>query len=191
MKYFTGVGGRMAPAAEMQLLMELAYKLTSEGIYNRTGGADGADTAVWNGTVKYWKDSPPKASWVYADRLYVPWNGFKGHYVSSKWGWIQSPESLGVQKEAEYIAKQVHTHWGNLKQAGRAFHTRNVLQVLGDFLNKPSDVLICWAITDKWGIPKGGTRTAWVLAKEHKVPCYNLFLDKDRKKMMQYLGRKD
>lgn len=179
----------MAPAAEMQILLELAYKLTSEGYYNRTGGADGADTAVWNGTELYWKRH--KKEGPYHDRLYVPWDGFKENWINNTRGWIQSPESLGVQKEAEYIAKQVHTHWGNLKRGGKAFHTRNVLQVLGDCLDRPSDILICWAMTDKQAIPKGGTRTAWVLAKEHKVPCYNLFLDEDRKKMMQYLGRRD
>ena len=60
--------------------------------------------------------------------------------------------------------------------------------VLGRDLNTPSKFLVCWAETDKHGIPKGGTRTAWVLADREGVECFNLINDEHKERIEKWLS---
>lgn len=88
---------------------------------------------------------------------------------------------------------QVHPAWGLTRPNGapilsmgaKMLHTRNVFQVLGKNLDKPSSFLICYAEVDKDGIPKGGTRTAWQIAKSRGIPCFNTFLPEDKARILE------
>lgn len=55
-------------------------------------------------------------------------------------------------------------------------------------LNNPSSFLICWAQVDKHGQLKGGTRTAWELAKAHGVPCFNLYNEEDKQRLIKWVS---
>ena len=51
----------------------------------------------------------------------------------------------------------------------------------------PSKFLICWAEVDKQGNPKGGTRTAWMVAKKFNIPCFNLILEEDKNRFEKFI----
>lgn len=179
-KFWTGVGSRETPD-EICLLMErIAFKLSKEYYILRSGGADGADAAFKVGATNYFSKVQPD--------IYIPWEGFnscKGEPYKAL-----NKMDLGIQATAKSFIEKIHPAWEKLSRGAKALHTRNVFQVLGDDLKSPSKFLICWAKVDFKGVPKGGTRTAWVLATENNVPCYNLYFEKDYKRLEEWVSGK-
>lgn len=82
------------------------------------------------------------------------------------------------------LASNIHPAWDRCSPYAKRLHARNVYQVLGKTLDRPSHFLICWT---KDGKDVGGTRTAIVLAREWGVPVYNLF-DGKPKELMEILN---
>jgi hypothetical protein len=76
--------------------------------------------------------------------------------------------------EARAIAASIHPAWHNCSDYAKGCHGRNIYQVLGRDLKTPVSFVICWTPEGK---EIGGTRTAIVLAKRHKIPVYNLALE--------------
>ena len=78
-------------------------------------------------------------------------------------------------KEKDFkIAERIHPAWHNCSLFAKKLHTRNLYQVKGDHLDKPSEFLICWT---KNGEKVGGTRTAIVYAEDNNIPVFNLGLE--------------
>lgn len=75
---------------------------------------------------------------------------------------------------ARDIAASIHPAWHNCSDYAKGCHGRNIYQVLGRDLKTPVSFVICWTPEGK---EIGGTRTAIVLAKRHKIPVYNLALE--------------
>lgn len=174
-KHYTGVGSRETPREVMIMLTAAGYKLAEEGWTLRSGAADGADIAFEKGADAGECDK----------EIYIPWNGFNGRYKGERGVYVL--EDLKNWRVAEAIAASVHPAWAHLKQGAKKLHTRNVYQVLGQDLDTPSRFLLCWAPVDKNNIPKGGTRTAWVLATKQQIPCYNLALEEDFRRIEKWL----
>lgn len=184
MRYYTGIGSRKAHKQPhvMAALYKIADALARAGFTVRSGGADGADTAFELAAKSRLIRSPKQ---LYD--IYLPWAGFNDR-----------PSTSGLNYHCDYIrkyddqaaaiAKRIHKDWDSLKRGGKQMHTRNVYQVLGAYLDNPSDFLICWAPTDDEGVPKGGTRTAWLIAIEHKIPCFNLSRAFDCLDLADYLN---
>lgn len=172
MKFYTGIGSRKTPDDIGKLMHLIAAKLADDDFVLRSGGASGADTFFENGC-----DSARGQK-----EIYIPWKGF-----SDRTDGIY--ETCNV-KYAECVASKVHPVWDRLSRGARALHSRNVFQVLGNCNDMliPSDFLICWAPSDKLGIPIGGTRTAWVVAQMHGVQCHNIYNSETRFRVMQWLG---
>ena len=177
MKYYTGVGSRNTPPEILSLMKKIAYKLADKGYHLRSGGADGADTAFEYGVFEHcslWADLSRYQS------IYIPWKGFNGRKnVGDK-----LPDDSS--KRAEELASSVHPAWDKCSPAAKKLHTRNAYQVLGDTLDNPSSFLICWAPPTSTGV-KGGTNTAWQLAKKYGVPCFNLADEGDKQRIMNWL----
>ena len=81
------------------------------------------------------------------------------------------PNWYPTSEEAKKIAASIHPAWGNCSEYAKACHARNVYQILGENLNSPVEFVICWTPDAQ---PIGGTRTAIILAKKHKIPVFNL-----------------
>ena len=64
---------------------------------------------------------------------------------------------------------------------------RNGYQVLGYDLKTPSKFLICWT---KDGKETGGTAQAMRIAKDYKIPVYNLFFEECRNLMNYWIANK-
>ena len=77
-------------------------------------------------------------------------------------------------EEAKAIAASIHPAWHNCSDYAKGCHGRNIYQVLGRDLKTPVSFVICWTPEGK---EIGGTRTAIILAKKHKIPVYNLALE--------------
>lgn len=167
-KYYTGVGSRETPQDICYLIKQISCILACRGYILRSGGADGADKAFEDGCdiSKGLKD------------IYLPWKGFNKN----------NSLLYNVDKNALELASNIHPAWNRLTQGGQKLHARNCYQVLGDKLNEPSKVLICWT---KNGEIKGGTATAINLALKNNIPIYNLFSEIDQNKIKKRLNIDD
>lgn len=161
--YYSGVGSRETPAEMGEIISEIAKKLEVLGYTLRSGGAQGADTFF--------------SRFVNKKEIFIPWEKFASGIV---------PVETDL---AHTILKSVHPAYDKLSQGALKLHLRNVNQVLGRDLCSPSKFLICWAKTDKHGKPKGGTRTAWMIAEKYGVPCFNLNIEKDFKRLEKFLEK--
>lgn len=177
MKYYTGVGSRSTPEHIGEMISDIAFKLANEGWTLRSGGAGGADSYFEHGA---------KQSGTGLYDIYIPWSGFsdlqrsKNHLVLGDYK---------TAKEAEDIASEVHPAWDKCSNGAKKLHSRNVFQVLGSGLYTPSKMLIAYAEPTKTGV-KGGTNTAWMLAKMHDIPCFNLYTEEDFNRVQNWLRGK-
>lgn len=185
MKYYTGIGSRETPKDILALMEKIAYKLADAGYVLRSGAARGADTAFENGVKKYSQevDYFPSAC------IYIPWSGFTDIDPYYK-DWYKVLDRMPSKLQAYQLASETHPAWERCSKGAKALHARNTFQILGPNLNDPSSFLICWANVDKHGNIRGGTATAWNLAKKYNVPCFNLCLEQDRKRLEEFLEEK-
>lgn len=156
---YAGIGSRKTPEAVLKQMWHIARRLAARGFVLRTGGADGADTAFWEGR---------KAERGQAE-LWLPWAGFNGHQGSF----------FTPRKEHFDRASRLHPAWERLDQGPRALHARNVGQVLGASLDVPVNFVIAWTpdsaeTAGDCSRETGGTGTAIRLASELGIPVYNL-----------------
>lgn len=150
---YTGIGSRETPPAILDEMTRLATHFDSLGYTLRSGGANGADSAFALGASK--------------QEIYLPWCGFNGLWPDENNILVEDVEIL---REATEIAKSIHPAWNRLGPGGAKLHIRNVFQILGATLDKPSDFVIYWCPMTKHGMPLGGTATAVNLAKKYNIP---------------------
>lgn len=193
-RYYTAVGSRKTPTEFVPQMCSLSKRMRELGWVFRSGKADGADAIFQTGV-----QMTQAADWdgQYGE-VYKAWNNFNtnpnslmpfetesGYKLYNWWDIVVTDESLIVQ--AEEIVSELHPFWKAEKDAiaageplertmskgAKSLHTRNVFQVLGKDLKSPSEFLVCYATVDKQGVPKGGTRTAWMIAQKYDIPCFN------------------
>ena len=173
-KYYSGVGARATPNNILDIINRLSFVLAQKGYVLRSGGAEGADKAFEAGC-----DAAQGNK-----KIYIPWSGFNG-YVPD--GASVLTLDQGNRDRAVGIIKDVHPAFNRLSRGALALHARNVYQVLGIYLDSPSQFLVCYAPTDRDGIPTGGTRTAWVVARMFDIPCFNLSNDRDYERITKFI----
>lgn len=176
--YYTGIGSRDTPEHIGLIMTDLARELEDNGYILRSGAARGADTFFERGV----KDAANKEIYIHQEILRDGrrHNKSKGYYSAQRYkNYI----------EALQIASSIHPYWHKCDRTAMEMHARNVYQVLGPDLTKEfaSSFLVCWAIPDIHGVPEGGTRTAWLLAKQHNISCFNLARQDDRKRIVDWL----
>lgn len=76
MKFWTGVGSRETPRDILDLMEDIAFKLSQDKWILRSGGAEGADTAFEIGALNSFTEVVPE--------IYIPWLNFNNHDSSSK-----------------------------------------------------------------------------------------------------------
>ena len=70
-KYYTGVGSRNTPEHILRFMEAVGERMATLGYIGRSGGANGADKAFWDGFNKC--DKLDKKF-----ECYLPWNNFNG-----------------------------------------------------------------------------------------------------------------
>lgn len=175
-KYYTMIGSRETPENIIILMENIAEKLAGLHWTGRSGGANGADSALEVG-----------CHLCHTMEIYLPWEGFNGRSSDNR-GYINTPRMLNY-KQAEKIAEETHPAWDRCSRGAKALHTRNVYQLLGKDLSTPSKFVICWAKPTGIGDNvKGGTGTAVKLGIENRVEIINLYHEHNIKRMNKFLG---
>lgn len=173
-KFYTGIGSRSTPEHILHEMSNVAFSLANSGWTLRSGKADGADRAFQLGVQEAFllSDRTKPSNEAY---IYTPWPKFKGG--PNLWDcWDIVPNNWGVCYEE---ASRIHPAWGKCSQGAKKLHGRNICQALGNHLPAvdPTLFVIYYAEEDKQGNPKGGTRTAVMLAKEYDIPTINMLHD--------------
>lgn len=198
MKFYTGIGSRETPPEILEQMQAVAYRLAHQGFTLRSGRAKGADAAFQRGAYDYAKALDEEGVKVVSEkmkniaRIYVPWEKFcLENKLHPKW----LRNVAIVEKNApDFYAKAIDTlktvmnqdHFNACSTGAKRLHVRNTFQILGDLLDKPSEVLLYWAPMNADGTPKGGTRTAVMLARLHKVPTINM-AEPDWEKQLDFI----
>ena len=170
--FYTGIGSRSTPKDILELMTDIAMDLACEGYILRSGGADGADSAFEHG-----------AKLVQGrTEIYLPWKKFNGH----------NSELFNIPDAAYKIAEDIYgTRWKILTPAVRKLMARNICQVTGETLDKPSDFVVCWTpdgCTNKATRNKetGGTGQAIAYADTTSVPVFNLENEDDFERLIKF-----
>lgn len=148
---YTGIGSRRTPEPVLRLMRTVGRALAECGWLLRSGGSPGADTAFEQGC-----DEAHGAK-----EIFLPWRGFNGS---------DSP-LCDTPPEALQIATRYHRRLLFRSQRIKQLRARNVCQVLGRGLDRPSDVVIAWT---EHGLFSGGTATVLRIAAERGIPTINL-----------------
>ena len=168
---YAGIGSRNTPKDILDLMSTTASKLALDNWILRSGGADGSDSAFEDGACLLNGQK----------EIYLPWKGFNDNLSPL----FLSSFSGEIQAKAKNIAKKYHPAWDKLSQGAQKLHTRNVFQVLGKTLDKPCNMVICYAEI-KNGQPQGGTAQALRIANDYDITIYNLYNETDFLKIYNY-----
>lgn len=148
---YAGIGSRTTPPDVIAKMVQIGKAMATMNCTLRSGGAEGADEAFEAGCdLNQGKKE-----------IYLPWQGFRRN----------SSPLFGTTREARLLAKQFHPKWEILGARARDFMGRNSYQVLGQTLDTPADVIICWT---PGGKIVGGTGQALRMAEHYEIPVVNL-----------------
>ena len=148
---YAGIGSRETPEEFLKFFSEVGEYLGKLGMLLRSGGADGADSAFEEGCDRAQGRK----------QIFLPWPGFNGNKSE-----FDSPPSVAFD-----IAKRFHPMWIGMRRTVQRLHARNSQQILGPRCDNPVLFVLCWTHPNK-----GGTTQALRIAKTHKIPIYNFFL---------------
>jgi len=183
---YTGIGSRETPPEILSKMQKIAEHFADKGWILRSGKADGADAAFQLGLQKCYGVLSSGNIDRGLGEIYIPWPKFGTVGLLDKWDVLVKDKNI-VDK-AEQIASTIHPAWDKCSQGAKKLHTRNIYQVLGANLDKPSNLLICYAkpTGDGKGV-QGGTATAVKLAEEYNIPVFNLFFPEDLQKLRDWV----
>ncbi|MND21086.1 DNA recombination-mediator protein A [compost metagenome] len=169
----TGIGTRYPSQRGFEMLYQIARRMAHQGWNLRSGGAIGCDTAWENG----WLGFDTKEIYVVkGTSRFIAKDSTCGHISDYGDIWF----------EAEDIASKVHPRWEYLDEYAQALHTRNVFQVLGLDLKSKADVVAAYAPPVGVSV-KGGTATAFNLARAKGIPTFNLWLKQGQQQFFAFV----
>lgn len=151
-EFYTGIGSRETPPILLLLMKSIAQYHYKKGLVLRSGHAPGADQA-------FEKNAHELA------QIFLPWPSFEAQMEIEGISFDEPTEA------AMSMAAKFHPVWDKLGQGAKKLHARNCHQVLGPYLDSPSQYLICWTPN---GNVVGGTATAIKIATHYHIPVFNL-----------------
>jgi hypothetical protein len=170
----TMIGSREAPKDICDLFTELGVEVRERGWWARSGHAQGIDYASECGALK-------------RCIVYLPWESFNRQKEM-----LGIPRTQPLRDEVLEIVYKHEAYAKNLKDAVKLIKSRNVYQVLGEDLESPSDIVVCWT---EEGKVVGGTGLAIKIATANDIPIINVgdpnvasHLDEIMSKMTEVIG---
>jgi len=148
-RFYTGIGSREATLDVCEKLERIAIRLAELDYVLRSGGAKGADRAFQRGA-----ESVHGVTEIYKAK-----GKFK-HMIPA-WCFEEVKKHMPPNRPP-FDSMEEHT---------RKLLARNMLQVLGEDGQAPSEFLVCWTPA---GLTDGGTGYALRCAVAHGVMTYNL-----------------
>lgn len=173
--YYTGVGSRDTPDNVIRWFKIYADVLAQLGLTLRSGAAPGADAAFEEGCdrVEGLKE------------IYLPWKNFQK----------STSQFQGVSPEAQMLAAEVYgPQYSYLKRPVKLLMSRNIYQVTGLTLDKPSKFVLCWtpdgcSSANERSKKSGGTGQAIAYASTLGIPIFNIQRDGVEDAFLQYLNK--
>ena len=167
---YAGIGSRQTPQNVMEVMTYIAQQLGAQEWTLRSGHAGGADMAFEIG-----------ASQVQGKmEIFLPWTGFNGAPRTKEY---KVPD---LSTKMIDIAAAHHPRWNFLSDSVKKLHARNVCQILGDNLEEPVNIVICWT---KDGLKGGGTGQAVRIANSYGIPVFDLALPSDCIALMEHVNK--
>jgi len=149
----TGIGSRETPEHICELFVELGREARERGWWVRSGHAEGADYAFEQGATDHCI-------------VYLPWGTFNKEKAV-----LGIPRTQQLRDEVLKIVYRHEKYAKDLSDGVKLIKSRNVYQVLGEDLNSPSDLVVCWTPE---GETVGGTGLAIKIANAHNIPVINV-----------------
>lgn len=177
MKLYAGIGARKTPSVIQTFMVIVSFILKEKGYTLRSGAAEGADESFELGAGEQ-------------KEIYLPNSGFN----NSKSTLI--PTEFSNASEIIGIASAIHPKWPKLDQKSKNLHSRNVCQILGQDLESPVDMVLCWTPDgaekfDDVNINTGGTGTAIKIASKMDIPVLNMYNKKSFCTIIDLVGYDD
>ncbi len=181
---YTGIGSRETPLFFIAWMIQMAKHLREH--YNAhcySGCAPGADSAFELGA---------RAQGTYFIPYAKAFNRHErhGHPVLGtipNTSYYIPTKGVVFDKATEIIRQHYHGYkpFDALKFAAQGLHRRNVYQILGPDLAKPTQFVICYTpdgatCLNEFTPKSGGTRTAIRIAELHNIPVFNIQRDAHR-----------
>lgn len=166
-RIYAGIGSRRTPVDILTGMTLGAQQLQQEGWLLRSGHADGADLAFEMGAGS-------------ASEIHLPWRSYNQDKFHGDGRYIVPLQYA----ETEIIAAQHHPNWMNLSDAVRKLMCRNVTIVIGEHLDAPADIVICWTPGGRY---EGGTAHGMRIADYYGIPVFNLGAPDGITKLSDYL----
>jgi len=154
MKSYAGIGSRNTPDIVLIKMYNIAKQMWNLDYLLRSGGANGADNAFEEGC----------KSINGSMEIYLPWNNYNGRVMDKNHTYL-------IPDLAYDIARKYHPAWGKLTEGAKKLMARNSLIILGQDLESPVDLVICWT---KNGEVAGGTGQALRIAEDYNITILNL-----------------
>jgi len=173
MQYFSGIGSRETPQTIIKVMEQVGEFLAKRGWVLRSGGADGADSAFERGC-----DAGQGKK-----EIYLPWKGFNKNASEL---FLKSFSLRGTKEKAFDLASQYHPVWDQLNYGAKCLMARNIYQVLGQDLNTPVSMVICFNLG---GFTHGGTSQALRVAKDKGIPIFRLSEEKELSDIKAHMTR--
>lgn len=171
------VGSRTAGEEDCNLLYDAALTLLHAGWKGVSGGAEGPDDSLTLAIRQYLKDIWPTATEIRGSRIgeiHIAWNGFNNLNHGDLCGCVVGPGHRPDNVLLKAVVALARGGLYNLSDGGMKLHERNVFEILTKTLNDPVDILLLSAPKGMGNTVKGGTATAYALAKALGIPTINL-----------------
>ncbi len=176
-KIVTMVGSRKVEPHQRDVMLELGKGFCEQGCEYRSGLAGGNDLASYIG-YKHGENYDP----ALVSNYVVKHRFFHDEYAKGTTKAL-SDFTPKLIETARKLAEEARGSWHGLDDWGIDLHTRNAFQVLGDDLESPSDLIVLGSEpigkSEDYSKVKGGTNTAFRIAKKFNIPHLNVFTKED------------
>lgn len=163
-KYYTGIGSRDVKDNDiLDKVNIIVEKLVKKSFILRSGGANGMDTIFENAQDKFYGDK----------EIYLPWKNFNNNKSSL----------FNISDDAFKMAKNFHPYFESCSYGAKKLHSRNCYQVLGLYLNYPSELVVYWKNPNK----SSGTDQALRIAKFYSIPTFNIFINNEYESCLKFI----
>lgn len=163
--YIAGVGSREVPESVLEVMIRLGRTYTDLGYQMSSGDAWDSDRAFVYGAQQSRRYSEVGA------RVFLCKDGVNGRWIEENPFYYNAQHfDASIITAARAMACTARDGFGGLNEFGISLHARNVYQIHGANLDAPVCGIWFYAEPDGRTKVKGGTNTAFQLAKMANVP---------------------
>lgn len=163
---YAGIGSRETPVPICNMMTSIAEQLGEQDWMLRSGFAERADQAFQAGAKEM--------------EIHLPWRGY--NHAPENYPFVVPKPT----KDVIEVASRFHPRWDELTDAVKLLMCRNVTIVLGQHLDEPVKMVICW--TRKAQLV-GGTAHGMKVAYAYDIPVFNMALIDDQQALNVFLAR--